>query len=127
MMPLKMSISRIRRLSRWYESQKEVGRPSEHEIVAYMITPLLLGMGCSEQLVAVEWNKIDMAFFNRTPLTKKEGFDNCIMILEAKKPNQSLTDAYTQANNYVDITSSNSVPQKGQISFISEFSSSYSL
>lgn len=91
------TISRIQRLSQWYSSQYSGNRPSEHEIVAHMIVPLMLGMGWSEQLLAIEWTKIDLAFFNRIP-TESE---NCFMICEAKRPNQSLTSAYEQAQGYV--------------------------
>lgn len=91
------AIFRIQRLSNWYSNNNSPGRPSEHEIVAHMIAPLMLGMGWSEQLLAIEWKKVDLAFFKGTPTTK----DNCIMICEAKRPNQSLTSAYEQAIGYV--------------------------
>jgi hypothetical protein len=80
------TILRIKRLASWYSTDKSGNRPSEHEIVAHMISPLLLGMGWSEQLLAIEWNKIDLAFFNKTPTDKQ----NCIMICEAKQPSESL-------------------------------------
>ncbi len=91
------AILRIQRLSNWYSSKRSPGRPSEHEIVAHMISPLMLGMGWSEQLLAIEWGKIDLAFFKGTPTIK----ENCIMICEAKRPNQSLTNAFEQAKRYV--------------------------
>lgn len=91
------TIARINRLSSWYGTDKEQKRPSEHEIVAHMISPLMLGMGWSEQLLAIEWNKIDMAFFNATPSRPK----HCVMICEAKRQDQSLDDAYEQALKYI--------------------------
>lgn len=91
------TLQRNERLTRWYRSQgASCGRPTEHEIVAHMLVPLMLGLGWSEQLVAVEWKSIDMAFFRETPTTS----DACIMICEAKQPGQSFDDAYAQARNY---------------------------
>ncbi|WP_409292728.1 hypothetical protein [Peribacillus sp. SCS-37] len=81
-------LSRIQRLAKWYSQQEGSNRPSEHEIVAHMIVPLMLGMGWSEQLLAIEWKKIDLAFFNTVPTDPK----SCFMICEAKRPNQSLTN-----------------------------------
>jgi hypothetical protein len=91
------TILRIQRLSNWYSSEDSPKRPSEHEIVAHMISPLMLGMGWSEQLLAVEWGMIDLAFFNGTPTDE----EHCIMICEAKQPKKSLTDAFEQAKKYV--------------------------
>jgi len=49
------AIERQRRLVRWYAAQgKESKRPTEHEVVAHMVLPLLLALGWSEQLLAVE-------------------------------------------------------------------------
>lgn len=56
------AMERIRRLSKWYENQADRKRPSELEIVAHMITPLMLGLGWSEQLMPIEWNRVDIAF-----------------------------------------------------------------
>ncbi|MDQ0191599.1 hypothetical protein JI721_03165 [Alicyclobacillus cycloheptanicus] len=95
------TIAKIVRLDAWYESVQMKGRPTEHEIVAHMITPLMLGMGWSEQLVAIEWNKIDMAFFRSAPQPGSQPHEECVMDLEAKRPDQSLQDAYKQAKNYV--------------------------
>ncbi len=91
------TIARIKRLDDWYRRSANSGRPSEHEIVAHMIAPLMLGMGWSEQLLAIEWNQIDMAFFCATPTT----LENCVMICEAKRQNQSLESAYEQALAYL--------------------------
>jgi hypothetical protein len=91
------TIGRIKRLANWYSSSHSANRPSEHEIVAHMIVPLMIGMGWSEQLLAVEWGKVDLAFFNKTPTD----IESCIMICEAKRPDQSLTSAFEQAKKYV--------------------------
>jgi len=93
------ALSRQRRLSTWYNRNgEECGRPSEHEVVAHMILPLLLALGWSEQLLAVEWGRIDLAAFQTTPTVAK----NCVMVCEAKSPGQGLQNILFQAFHYVD-------------------------
>lgn len=89
------AIEKACRLQNWYWNDDV--DPSEHELVAHMTVPLMLALGWSEQLMAVEWKKIDLAFFDRAP--RKES--NCVMICEAKRPNNSLESALEQAQEYV--------------------------
>ena len=91
------SISLIGRLQHWYESSRSGARPSETETVAHMIVPLMLGLGWSEQLLAVEWKHVDLAFFDRTPTAE----ENCAIVCEAKTRGRALKDAYRQAKRYV--------------------------
>ncbi|MEK3915313.1 hypothetical protein [Paenibacillus sp. FSL H7-0331] len=95
------AMERIRRLSKWYENQADRKRPSELEIVAHMITPLMLGLGWSEQLMPIEWNRVDIAFFNRPPVSEKD-YDNCTMVCETKGRGSSLEPAYKQAKAYIE-------------------------
>lgn len=94
----------------WYESEqkdcaslvegKQAGKlraPSEHEVISHVILPLFLGLGWSHQQVAVEWQKVDMAFFKTAPRTR----ENCIMVLEAKGLGNALSDVLDQPINYV--------------------------
>lgn len=92
-------IEKQKRLSKWYEKFGEDSmRPTEHEVVAHMILPMLIALGWSEQLLAIEWNKIDIAAFNRTPTTH----DTCVMICEAKGIGNALQEeVYEQAIEYV--------------------------
>ena len=93
-----LAIQRQRRLVRWYEeSGKQVKRPSEHEVVAHMILPLLMALGWSEQLLAVEWRKVDLAAFGCTPTTPA----NCCFVCEAKGYGHGLQNVFTQATTYV--------------------------
>ena len=93
------AIERQRRLLRWYEQfGEDSNRPTEHEVVAHTVLPLLLALGWSEQLLAVEWRKIDLAAFWRTPTTEK----HCVLICEAKARYHGLQDVREQAFNYVD-------------------------
>ena len=92
------AIDRQQRLWRWYECYgKASGRPAEHEVVAHMVLPMLVALGWSEQLLAVEWNRIDLAAFNGTPTTR----ENCILVCEAKGRGKGMQDVCKQAKAYV--------------------------
>ncbi len=65
----------------WYREYGHASaRPDEHEVVAHMVLPLLLALGWSEQLLAVEWHKVDLAGFWGTPTIP----ENCVLMCEAK-------------------------------------------
>ena len=91
------ALRQAERLCSWYSHDKEIDRPTEHEIVSHMLLPLFLGLGWSHQQIAVEWKNVDMAFFKKTP-TKAE---NCVMILEAKSFGRPLSEVLDQPKRYV--------------------------
>ena len=94
-----VAIQRRRRMGKWYlQSGTEVKRPTEHEIVAHMILPLLLALGWSEQLLAVEWQRIDLAGFWGTPTTEEK----CVLVCEAKGLGHGLQNVLEQAVKYVE-------------------------
>ena len=86
------------RLCSWYRSEQCGRKPSENEIVSHIILPLFLGLGWSHQQIAVEWNRVDVAFFKRTPTTK----DNCVIALEAKGLGNALSEVLRQPLGYID-------------------------
>ena len=92
------ALQQAERLCQWYFSVDQKPRPSEHEIVSHVILSIFLGLGWSHQQIAVEWNRVDMAFFKTTP-TK---FKNCVMVLEAKGLGQALSEVLTQPLNYIE-------------------------
>jgi hypothetical protein len=92
------AIERQRRLLGWYkEFGKASSRPDEHEVVAHMVLPLLLALGWSEQLLAVEWHKADAVGFWRTPTTAEK----CVLLCEAKGLWHGLQGVLAQAEAYV--------------------------
>ncbi len=92
-----IALQQAERLLAWYP-KCECGRsPSENEIVSHIILPLFLGLGWSHQQIAVEWNKVDIAFFKRTPTIE----ENCVMVLEAKGLGKALSDILDQPKSYV--------------------------
>lgn len=96
---VKSAIEKQRRLLAWYRSSGlATHRPSEHEIVAHIILPLMIALGWSEQLLAVEWHKIDLAVFWGTPTDA----EHCELICEAKVMGHGLQGVLQQAINYSD-------------------------
>ena len=93
------AIARQRRLLRWYyDDGKESYRPDEHEVVAHMVLPLLLALGWSEQLLAVEWHRVDLTAFWGTPTTA----ERCVLVCEAKGIGHGMQGVREQAVGYVD-------------------------
>lgn len=93
------ALNQADRLINWYRSgDKNAGRyPTENEVVSHIILPIFLGLGWSHQQIAVEWNKVDVALFKKTPTSQT----NCVMIIEAKGLGNSLGAVLGQPKNYV--------------------------
>jgi len=93
------AIEKQRRLLHWYEeTDLAPDRPSEHEVVAHLVLPIMMALGWSEQQLAVEWHRIDMAVFKKTPTDEK----HCTLVCEAKGRGGGLQDAFMQAQHYCD-------------------------
>ena len=82
------------RIANWY-SRADV-RPSEHETVAYLVVPLLRCLGWTPQMMAVEWNYVDVALFSRLPRDD----DSLSVTVEAKPRGSSCLTARSQAETY---------------------------
>ncbi len=92
------ALQRHQRLLTWYGAHgKDSNRPTEHEVVAHMVLPLLLALGWSEQLLAIEWNRIDLAAFGGTPTIR----ERCVLVCEAKQMGQGMQDVWEQAFGYI--------------------------
>lgn len=91
------ALRQAERLCSWYDTQNS-DRPTEHEVVSHVILPIFLGLGWSHQQIAVEWKKMDMAFFKKTPTIP----ENCIMVLEAKGLGKPLAERHSQARGYIE-------------------------
>ncbi len=91
------TISRVRRLAHWY---KRYGRDlSEHEIRTFLIVPILLALGWSEQKIKIEWKHTDMSFFSEV---YKRG-EKPSMILESKRAWEGLHYAERQLVRYTKV------------------------
>ena len=81
------------RIAKWYQRS---AKPSEHETVAYLVVPLLRGLGWTPQRMAVEWHHVDLALFERLPRS-----DHSLqVVVEAKKMENSCLSAMSQAMTY---------------------------
>ncbi len=92
------SLEQADRLCSWYSSKKSGRYPTENEVISHIVLPLFLGLGWSHQQIAVEWKRVDMAFFSMAPTD----ISNCIMVLEAKGLGQGLGEVLQQPKSYVN-------------------------
>ena len=92
-------IGELTRIAKWYQRSS---KPSEHETVAYLVVPLLRALGWTQQRMAIEWNYVDLALFERLP----RGDDALTVVVEAKKMDASCLTAKSQAEDYASGKSS---------------------
>jgi hypothetical protein len=83
----------LTRIAKWYV---RTNAPSESETVAYLVVPLLRALGWSPQKMALEWNNVDLAIFNKLPRCN----ENLSIVIEAKKKGYSCLSALSQAQTY---------------------------
>lgn len=102
------TLSKIRLLADYYDRQYEYpwADIGEHEIRTFLVVPLLLALGWSEQQTKIELNctsgKIDIACF-RTPCksnNREEWEKECVAIIETKSFRAGLDYAHEQAKTY---------------------------
>ncbi len=93
---LRQTLEKQQRLLKWYGTSGVQNWPTEHEVVAHVILPLLVAIGWSEQNLAVEWHRVDLAVFSGTPRDRTR----CRMICEAKGLGWGLSDDIEQAKGY---------------------------
>jgi hypothetical protein len=86
-------IDDLHMIAKWY---KRSPVPSEFETEAYLIIPLLRALGWTPQKMAVEWNRVDIALFDKLP--REDG--NLIAVVEAKRKDNSCLTAFSQAEEY---------------------------
>ena len=84
----------LKQLAEWYGRAEEP--VAEHETVAYLVLPLLRALGWTPQKMAVEWDRMDVALFDRVP-RENAGLS---AVVEAKKLNYSCLTAQAQAKGY---------------------------
>ncbi len=88
-------IDELVRIAKWYKKSHR-GKPSEFETVAYLVIPILRVLGWTPQKMAVEWNNVDVALFNKLPRNDS----NLTVVVEAKKMDNSCLSAFSQAEQY---------------------------
>jgi hypothetical protein len=95
---LMATFASLQRVASWYrnETKRPEGRPSEKETVCYLVIPLLLSLGWSQQTAAVEWNRVDVALFRGMP--PRDSTLACVV--EAKLLGRSVFSPLGQAREY---------------------------
>ena len=71
--------------------------PSEDEMVAHFVIPVLRSLGWRPEQIAVEWRRIDVALFDTLPRAP----ETCRFVVEAKRLGTGLEGARQQAQDYV--------------------------
>lgn len=92
------TIRRIIYLVNWYI--KHDMQASEHEIRTFLIIPLLIALGWSEQKIKIEYNNIDIAIFNQSFMGDYKTHPD--IIVEAKKFENGLSFTKQYAKKYTD-------------------------
>ena len=91
-------VAQVHDLWRLYWDQKSFGDfPTEDELVAHFIIPLLSALGWPPENIAVKWRNIDIAVFSCLPRDPA----NCKFIIEAKRLGAGVEGALGQAIGYV--------------------------
>lgn len=88
------TIRHVRRLAGWYD--RSGSDLSEHEIRTFLIVPLLLALGWSEQRIKLEWKQTDVSLFK--DVYKHNAQPE--VILESKRMGTGLNYALAQAQKY---------------------------
>jgi hypothetical protein len=88
----------LSRCSLWYgnETKRPEGRPSDQETICYLVVPLLLSLGWSQQTAAVQWNYVDVALFDGMPPIDA----TLACVVEAKLLGRSVFSPLGQAREY---------------------------
>ena len=95
---LMATFASLQRVAAWYrnETKRPEGRPSEQETVCYLVIPLLLSLGWSQQTAAVQWRYVDVALFRGMPPTDA----TLACVVEAKLLGRSVFSPVGQAREY---------------------------
>jgi hypothetical protein len=95
---LTKTLESLQRVASWYwnKTKRPEGRPSEQETICYLVIPLLLSLGWSQQTAAVQWRYVDVALFRGMPPTD----ETLACVLEAKLLGRSVFSRAGQAREY---------------------------
>jgi hypothetical protein len=105
---LTQAFNRIRLLAQYYKDECEWEDIREHETRTFLVMPLLLALGWSEQQLKIELTakgvgKIDVACFAkayRRDKKRRPNHDDCVLIIETKGFKSGLSFTHHQAKRY---------------------------
>lgn len=88
----------VRDLQPLFWSPEKFGEhPREDELICHFAIPFLRALGWPPELIAVKWQNIDIALFERLPRTP----ENCCLVIEAKRLGAGVEGALAQAESYL--------------------------
>ena len=97
------TLRKIRLLAQYYYTKCQWEDVREHETRSFLVVPLLLALGWSEQQLKIELpcskGKVDIACFSKAYKRKNE---ECILIVETKDFSSGLDYAPEQAHRYAE-------------------------
>ena len=97
--PLADVVAQVADLVPLYKDVSRFGNvPTEDELVAHLVVPLLKGLGWPAELIGIKWRYVDVALFRTLPRTPK----NCSIIIEAKRLGTGVEAALGQARGYLN-------------------------
>ena len=88
------AMQKLEEIAHYYDMQGE--GTSEYETITYLAVPLLEALGWTQQKMAIEWNKIDIALFSSLP----RRWESLFVAVEAKRLRSSSLSAVDQAGHY---------------------------
>ena len=95
---LRVMVGLARDLIGLYGDEDRLGdAPNENEMTAHFVVPFLRALGWPQELIAVEWRRIDVALFASLPRSP----ENCRFVIEVKRLGTGLEGARKQAEEYV--------------------------
>ena len=95
------TISKIRLLADYYYHKCTWEDIGEHEIRTFLVVPLLLALGWSEQQIKIEFRRIDITCFRKPCKSDNEEWEKeCVAIIETKRFGAGLDYAHQQAKAY---------------------------
>lgn len=92
------TIRRIIDLAKWYQRNDKYAK--EHEIRTFLVIPLIIALGWSEQKIKIEYNKIDIAIFKKSFTGNYK--DTPYIIVETKTFEDGLSFTKEQLSRYTD-------------------------
>ncbi len=97
--PLADVVAQVADLVPLYKDTSRFGNvPTEDELVAHLVVPLLKGLGWPAELIGIKWRYVDVALFRALPRTP----ENCSIIIEAKCLGAGVEAALEQAREYLN-------------------------
>jgi len=105
---LTQAFNRIRLLANYYKTECRWDDVREHETRTFLVMPLLLALGWSEQQIKIELaakgvGKVDVTCFSKAYRRDERGHPNhkdCVLVIETKGFQSGLSFAHEQAKRY---------------------------